>query len=156
MKICNYLIMLLFLVIILSCTNSNYYYITDPSGRKVKVIQRKSNKSYQLIKIVKVQKENEIITDNFDDFTAPVPVYQIPPDYPVSSRNNRIQGSVVLGVEINIDGTVGEIEIITSVNSDLDKSAIDAVKQWRFKTCTDNNGNNVKCWIQFPVNFVLQ
>jgi TonB family protein len=53
------------------------------------------------------------------------------PEYPKDAIDKHIEGTVILHVIVSDDGTVKQAEA-TSGPSELTKSAIDAVKQWRF------------------------
>jgi TonB family protein len=53
------------------------------------------------------------------------------PEYPKAAIDKNIEGTVILHVVVSDDGTVMQAEA-TFGPSDLTKSAIDAVKQWRF------------------------
>ncbi len=53
------------------------------------------------------------------------------PEYPKGAIDKHIEGTVILHVVVSDDGTVMRAEA-TFGPSELTKSAIDAVKQWRF------------------------
>jgi TonB family protein len=53
------------------------------------------------------------------------------PEYPKEAINKHVEGTIILHVIVSDDGTVKQAEA-TSGPSDLVKSAIEAVKQWRF------------------------
>ena len=89
---------------------------------------------------------------------APVPITRIPPEYPQFAKNQNIQGTVVLDVEVFEDGTVGKVEVIQSLLAGpggLDEAAIKAVKQWKFQPAK-SNGAPIACWVQFPIDFTLR
>ena len=44
-----------------------------------------------------------------------------------------MQGKVVLDAVIGKDGSMENIKVVKSVRDDLDRSAIDAVKQWKYQ-----------------------
>ena len=66
---------------------------------------------------------------------------RVAPEYPPAAMNARFDGSVVLAVVIERDGTVGEIEVTYSDHPNLgfEQAAIDAVKQWRFEPARKND-----------------
>lgn len=80
-------------------------------------------------------------------------VSKVAPVYPPDARAARIQGSVVLGVIIGKDGGV-QSERLISGDPMLAQSAIDAVKQWKYRPYL-LNGNPVEVDTQVTVNFVL-
>lgn len=64
--------------------------------------------------------------------TADLLISQVPPVYPPLARQARIQGKVLLHVIIGTEGNVEQIEVISG-HPLLIQSAVDAVKQWRYK-----------------------
>lgn len=78
--------------------------------------------------------------------------------YANTTVNYRVQGTVVLDLEILIDGSVGAIEVIKSLDArpgGFDEAAISALKATKFKPAS-NNGKAVACWITYPVTFSLK
>ncbi len=63
---------------------------------------------------------------------------------------------MLLRVEVLSDGRVGEIEIRRSSGYKvLDRSAIDAVKKWRF-TPGMKGGEAISLWVNIPIKFQLR
>ena len=55
------------------------------------------------------------------------------PKYPSSARRKGIQGKVLLWVVVKADGLPASVEVSDSSGStDLDRAALEAVKQWKF------------------------
>ncbi len=79
---------------------------------------------------------------------------QVEPVYPPLARQARIQGAVVLNAQIGDDGTVESLNLVSG-HPMLVQSAIDAVKQWRYKPFLVN-GVPVAVLTQITVNFQLQ
>jgi TonB family protein len=65
--------------------------------------------------------------------SAPEVIYQVTPDYSEQARKSKYQGTVVLSLVVQKDGTVRDIRVTTSLGMGLDEKAIEAVKQWRFR-----------------------
>ncbi len=59
-------------------------------------------------------------------------IYKVDPEYPEEARAQRIQGAVVLDVQVLNDGTVGNIKIVSG-NPLLADAAVKAVKQWQYQ-----------------------
>ena len=80
-------------------------------------------------------------------------VNRVPPVYPVEAKKMKIQGSVVLAVII---GTNGEVENISvkSGPKELQQSAIDAVRQWKWQPYL-LNGDPVEVETQVTVVYQL-
>ncbi|MDD5085689.1 MAG: energy transducer TonB [Candidatus Omnitrophica bacterium] len=86
-------------------------------------------------------------------FTSPI--VNIPPAYPVRSREDGEEGLVVLEVEILADGRVGEVAVTQSSGyTRLDRAARSAIKQWRFLPARVN-GIAVPVKRRLPVIFTL-
>jgi len=65
-------------------------------------------------------------------------ISQVPPVYPELARQARIQGVVVLEVEITKEGSVDNVRVLSG-HPLLTQAALDAVKQWRYKPTLLNN-----------------
>jgi len=63
-------------------------------------------------------------------------VNRVQPVYPAEARKNPVNGSVVLQVTINQEGVPTKVMVIKSLRADYDRSALDAVKDWRFAPAT--------------------
>jgi protein TonB len=85
-----------------------------------------------------------------------VPGTRALPRYPDLARRAGLQGTVILLVVVEKDGTVGTIEIIKSPDQrwGFDLSAIDAVKRWRYQPAL-MNGSPVAAYIQVMIEFTL-
>jgi periplasmic protein TonB len=69
-----------------------------------------------------------------------------PPPYPASARRTGIQGEVRLDVHVGADGKVLDVRLRNSSGSPvLDRSAMNAVRSWRFEPATID-GSPVAEW----------
>jgi protein TonB len=80
-------------------------------------------------------------------------VRKIQPVYPPLARQARIQGSVLLQAEISKDGSIQNLRLISG-HPMLAPSAIEAVKQWKYRPYI-LNGEPVEVETQITVNFTL-
>jgi protein TonB len=57
------------------------------------------------------------------------------PDYPDLARRVRVEGTVVLLINIEGDGRVGAVEVLRSpdLRYGFDLAAIEAVREWRYR-----------------------
>ncbi len=78
---------------------------------------------------------------------------KINPEYPHDAKEARIQGVVLLQVNIAEDGTVKQVELISG-HPTLAQAAIDAVKQWTYRPYLFN-GNPIEVETQVRVDFTL-
>ena len=68
----------------------------------------------------------------------PVIIKKVEPSYPDIARLARIEGKVILQAVINKEGNVNEVTVLRSSNPMFNDSAIDAVKQWKYKPAFQN------------------
>ena len=80
-------------------------------------------------------------------------IHRVQPMYPPLARQARIQGTVVLQAEISKDGSIENLRLISG-HPMLAPSAIEALKQWRYKPYF-LNGEPVAVETQITVNFTL-
>lgn len=101
--------------------------------------------------------------------TAPVeaPVVTTPPridaahsgnnklTYPLTSRRLKEEGTALLSIFVNADGTVGEVKLLKSSGFErLDRAAMESVKKW--KLIPARRGREpVAAWYEQPVKFNL-
>jgi TonB family protein len=74
--------------------------------------------------------------------------------YPESAREEGIQGKVLVKLIVDEKGNVSSTEVVQSVNEELDKAAVDAIKKTKFNPAMKDN-KPVKCEIAIPVMFKL-
>ena len=87
------------------------------------------------------------------DVTAASIVTQTRPVYPPLARQARIQGTVVLHAIIDKEGKVAQMEVVSG-HPLLVQSALEAVKQWRYKP-TQLNGEPVEVDTTIQVTFTM-
>lgn len=80
-------------------------------------------------------------------------IHRVKPMYPFIALQTRTQGAVVLHAIIGRDGTIANLQV-ASGHPMLVSSAIDAVRQWRYRPYT-LNGEPVEVETSITVNFVL-
>ena len=69
---------------------------------------------------------------------APKLIHKVEPKYPSAAKKAYIEGTVVLQVTIDKDGTVGNLHVISGP-MELIPSAMKAVEQWRYQPYLINN-----------------
>lgn len=78
------------------------------------------------------------------------------PVYPWIARLRGYEGVVLLSAEIDADGKVGNLRLKKSSGfAVLDRSALDAVKTWKFEPGR-RMGRPISMWVDVPVKFVLR
>ena len=87
--------------------------------------------------------------------TAPALLAKVEPEYTEAARAAKLQGPVLLYVEVGPDGAAHNIQIRRRLGLGLDDNAIDAVSRWRFRP-GQKDGVAVPIAAMIEVNFRLQ
>ena len=90
------------------------------------------------------------------DIQMPQPIREVKPRYTAQAMRARIEGSVLLEVVVKADGTVGEVEVVRSLDSTygLDDVAQFAASQWRFRPAT-RDGEPIALLVTIELTFSL-
>jgi protein TonB len=87
----------------------------------------------------------------------PIGGYQVKPRYPESARRRGIEGTVLLKMRITAQGRVEDVQVVRSAGyPELDESAMEAVRRWRFEPARRNGEPVVEEAVLLPVVFQLQ
>jgi TonB family protein len=86
--------------------------------------------------------------------TAPMLVQKVEPEYSEEARAARYQGTVVVAVTIDTDGTAQDMKIVRGLGLGLDEKALQAISQWKFKPGA-REGQPVPVMATIEVNFRL-
>ncbi|MDD2676427.1 MAG: energy transducer TonB [Methylacidiphilaceae bacterium] len=79
-----------------------------------------------------------------------------PPPYPASAKSAGHQGRVILRVHVTADGRAESVDLLHSSGySELDESALTAVRRWRFRPAR-MGPVAIPINADVPVNFVLK
>ena len=89
--------------------------------------------------------------------SLPVLVKEVRPQYTQAAKDARIQGTVLLECVVLADGTIGDVSVSRSLDSELglDQEAVKAAKQWQFKPGT-KDGKPVAVRISIELTFTLK
>ena len=77
-------------------------------------------------------------------------------NYPPMAAENNVQGRVVVQFVVDKTGKVGEVQVVRSVDKDLDKEAARVCASLPKFTPGRQNGQAVAVWYTLPVTFKLQ
>lgn len=81
------------------------------------------------------------------------PIARPQPDYPHEAMRRGDEGTVVVLAEIDVNGVPTRVEVADRSGSrELDRSAVDAVRKWRF-TPAMKDGRKVASTVRIPVEF---
>jgi protein TonB len=84
----------------------------------------------------------------------PIILSKVEPEYSDEARRARIQGMVVLSIEIDENGHVRNIQVVSGLGLGLDERAIDAVNHWKFRAGS-LNGKPITTSARVEVTFRL-
>ncbi|MGY1457483.1 MULTISPECIES: energy transducer TonB [unclassified Luteimonas] len=80
---------------------------------------------------------------------------RVQPEYPATAYRERAEGTVLVGILVNANGRPVEVEVVRrSGNRELDRAAVDAVRQWTFQPAM-RDGKKVEARVEVPVTFRL-
>jgi protein TonB len=83
-------------------------------------------------------------------------ISQVLPEYPAEALKAGTEGLVMVQAYIGMSGAAEKIEVKTSSgNTELDRSAVQAVTQWRFTPATQN-GASLASWFEVPVRYSIK
>jgi protein TonB len=90
------------------------------------------------------------------DVPVPIPGQTPAPEYPQSAMRNGDQGTVMVRVEVGTDGVPLSVDVAQRSGSrDLDRAAVDAVRQWRFQPA-QRDGQPVVGAVTVPIDFKMR
>ena len=89
--------------------------------------------------------------------TLPRIVREVKPQYTQAAMDAHIQGTVMLAMVVEADGTVGDVRITRSLDPmfGLDEQAVKAASQWRFRAGT-KDGKPVAVRVEVELTFTLK
>ncbi len=83
------------------------------------------------------------------------PIARVQPDYPPAAARVQEEGTVLVRVEVDANGTPTDVSVARRSGSrELDRAALKAVKQWRFRPAI-RDGKPVASVAEVPVEFTL-
>ena len=65
--------------------------------------------------------------------SAPQVLFKVDPEYSEQARKAKYQGTVVLNLVVQRDGSVRNVRVVQALGLGLDEKAIEAVQKWRFR-----------------------
>ena len=89
--------------------------------------------------------------------STPVLLREVKPQYTSDAMRAKIQGTVLVECVVRPDGTVGDVQVVRSLDSvfGLDQEAVRAAKQWRFRPGV-RMGEPVPVLITIELTFTLR
>lgn len=87
--------------------------------------------------------------------TRPVIIHSVQPRYTELARRAGIQGTVIVEAVIDQKGHVTNVRVLRGLPMGLDRAAVEAIEQWRFKPALLDD-RPVKVFFTLTVNFSIQ
>ena len=84
----------------------------------------------------------------------PQVIYNPDLEYTPAARRDRVQGPVVVYINLDAEGIPHDMKVVKKLRSDLDQKAVEAVSKWRFKPAI-KNGSPVPTTVNVQVAFRL-
>jgi len=94
----------------------------------------------------------EQVYDMAAGIAPPQVIRQVNPDYSPGSRGVRVVGTVMVGLVVTSGGMPKNLRVVHGLDKDVDQSALDAVKQWRFEPAK-KDGKAVAVRITIEIQF---
>jgi len=85
---------------------------------------------------------------------APIPIYKPEPPYSEEARKAKYQGTVVLMIVVDTQGSVVDTRVVKPLGLGLDEKAVETVRTWKFKPGM-RNGVPVPVRVMVEVSFRL-
>jgi TonB family protein len=86
--------------------------------------------------------------------SLPVVIRKVEPDYSEEGSKAKLNGSVLLYMEVDKNGSPRNVRVLRSLGLGLDEKAVEAVQQWRFAPGR-KDGKAVNVALEIVVNFKM-
>ena len=96
--------------------------------------------------------ERTVYTVGQDGVTSPVVIRKVNPLYTSDAMRNHISGTVVMSCVVQPDGVCDGMEITKSLDAGLDRQAMIAMREWRFRP-GERNGRAVPVQVTIEMAF---
>jgi periplasmic protein TonB len=97
------------------------------------------------------QTDEETVYDLGPDVTPPRVVKQVNPRYR-TDHGVRAVGSVIIGLVVSSKGMPKDPHVVKGLDQELDASAVEAVKEWRFAPA-QKNGKPIAVRVSVQIQF---
>ena len=79
-----------------------------------------------------VAQEDDTIYKPGNGVSSPRLISDVKPQYTAGAMRRGVNGSLLLRCVVDRDGVPTRLEIVQSLDDELDRASLDALKQWRF------------------------
>ncbi len=101
--------------------------------------------------LLPAQTDLETVYDLGPGITPPRVIKQVNPSYP-TNRGVKAVGSVIIGLVVSSKGLPQDPHVVKGLDKDLDQSAVEAVKEWRFSPA-QKNGKSIAVRVSVEIQF---
>jgi protein TonB len=102
-----------------------------------------------------VPQDDRVHDAHEEGVTMPTVLHKEDPQYTEAAKDEKVEGTVVVYIEVGPDGRAHNQHIERSLHPDLDKNAMDAISNWRFKPAT-KDGKAITVHATVEINFQLK
>ena len=88
------------------------------------------------------------------DVKPPKLIHYVEPAFSSSSKEAFVEGTVKISTVVTVDGKPSDSKVVKGLNADEDRTAMEAVEQWRFEPGT-KDGKAVRVRVNVEVDFHL-
>lgn len=115
---------------------------------------RADDQSSKSGKDIKPEERQETVYEPGGDVKPPKLVHYVEPAFSPSSKEAYVEGTVKISTVVTRDGVATNLRVTSGLNAEEDRTAIDAVKQWKFEPGT-KAGQPVNVRVNVEVTFHL-
>jgi periplasmic protein TonB len=101
--------------------------------------------------ILSAQSDDEAVYDLGPGVTPPRVIKQVNPQYP-PGRGVRAVGSVIIALVVSSKGLPKDPHVVKGLDKDLDESAVEAVREWRFAPA-QKDGKAIAVRVSLQIEF---
>jgi TonB family protein len=105
-------------------------------------------------KDLKADGASEIVYEPGGDVKPPKLVHYVEPAFSPSSKEAYVEGTVKISTVVTRDGVTTSLRVTSGLNAEEDRTAMEAVKQWKFQPGT-KAGQPVNVRVNVEVTFHL-
>ena len=98
--------------------------------------------------------EGEKVYEAGGDVKRPKLVHYVEPEFSPKSKEAFVEGTVKISTVITSEGVPTSYRVVSGLNSEEDRTAVEALKQWRFEPGT-KDGQPVNVRVTVEIDFHL-
>ncbi len=98
--------------------------------------------------------EQEKVYEVGGDVKSPKLVHYVEPDFSPKSKEAYVEGTVKISTVVTKAGETRDMRVTSGLNSEEDRTAVEALKQWKFEPGT-RNGEAVNVRVTVEISFHL-